>query len=527
MSSTISRWKACIFLALATSILNLPAGAAELKIGYKSDVTAADPHVLVLANRNIWAHIYETLVARDELLRAKPGLALSWIAVNPTTWEFKLRPNVKFHNGDAFSADDVKYSIERAMHATGVRTYRTYLGGIASVNVTGPLTVQVKTSEPHPTLPDNLSMIPILPKSLGSAANEENFAKGTSAIGTGPYKFGKWSRGERLALVRNANYWGDKEPWDSVTIDFLTREPARAAALLAGAVDAINGVTSNVTDSLTRSNKIATESVTSYLLIYLQFDQLRDNSPFIKSNSGQPLEKNPLRNLKVRQALMHAVNRDGIIKYLMKGDAVAAGQIVPKGFFGHDASLQPPAFDLAKAKSLLAEAGYPEGFRMTLHCTNDFNINDGKMCEAVAQSFSQIGVKTEVAAMPYAVFIGRATKGEFSVYMLGNGAATGDSLQPLTALVHTVNKAAGLGASNYNQYSNKEVDALIEKASKAMDPKAREELQKAAAKAALEDGGIIPLVHQTASWAFKKELALKPRSSGFTFAMDIRPRGEK
>jgi len=512
--------------ALAASCLvTLTASAAELKIGYKSEVTSADPHVLNGANRNIWNHVYESLVAKDAQLRPKPSLALSWRLVNPTLWEFKLRPGVKFQNGAAMTADDVKYSIDRAMHQTGPRTYRSYLKDVDSVSVSGPLTLQVKTKVVSPTLPENIGLVAIIPKSLGENISEDSFASGKSAIGTGPYKFVSWAHGQNIVLAKNPDYWGDKEPWDMVTIQFIPREPARAAALLSGSVDIINDVTANMESSF-KDYKLT--SVTSYMLNYLALDEYRDNSPYIKGIDGAPLQKNPFKNLKVRQALMTAINRDGIIKFLMKGDATASDQLVPKGFFGHDASFKLPAYDLARAKALLAEGGYPNGFQLTIHCTNNRYINDAKLCEAIAQVFNQIGIKTDVATMPFSVYqtrvFGGGTNGEpeFSAFLLGTGAVTGDSGTLLTSVIHSGNKAAGIGANNYGRYANKDVDALIDKAVSTTDEKAREELQKKAAQIALQDGAIIPLLHLNVAWAMKKDLSIVPRADGFTMATDIR-----
>ncbi|QNB07937.1 ABC transporter substrate-binding protein [Herbaspirillum frisingense] len=525
MWSVARRGLAMVCLA-ASMCVGGSAVAADLKIGFKAEVTSADPHVLNGANRNIWAHVYDALVAQDHQLRPKPSLALSWKLVNPTTWEFKLRPNVKFSNGEALSAEDVKYSIDRAMHLSGPRTFRSYLKDVESVSASGPLTVTIKTKRVSPTLPENVGLIAVLPKSLGTTVNEESFANGKSAIGSGPYKFESWAHGQNLVLAKNPDYWGDKEPWDKVTFLFVPREPARAAALLSNSVDIINDITANMEASFRSGYKI--EHITSYMLNYLAMDQARDVSPFVRGADGKPLAKNPLKNLKVRQALMTAINRDGIIKFLMKGDATASEQLVPKGFFGYDPNLKLPAFDLAKAKALLAEAGYPEGFQLTVHCPNNRYINDAKLCEAVAQVFSQIGVKTDVSTMPYAVFQTRAFGGgpngepEFSVFLVGNGAVTGDSLTGLVSTIHSFDKAKVTGVSNYGRYKNAEVDELIEKAAGTTDEKAREQLQQKAATAALGDGAIIPLLHLNSAWAMKKNITITPRADGFTMAMDIR-----
>lgn len=503
--------------------------AADLNIGFKAEITSADPHVLNGNNRNVWAHVYDTLVAQDENLRPKPALALSWRAVNPTTWEFKLRPKVVFNNGLPFTADDVKYSLDRAIAATGPRTFRSYLKDVASVAVIDPLTVQIKAKMVSPTLPEDVGLVPIISKSLGANVPEDSFATGKSAIGTGPYKFVEWAHGQRVVFARNDAHWGGKEPWDKVIIQFIPKEPARASALLSGTVDVIDAATSNMADAFKGSGKIATASMTSYLLNYLMLDRLRDDSPYIKGSDGKPLPKNPLNDLKVRQALTTAINREGIIRQVMKGDADAASQLVPSGFVGYNPALKVPAYDLAKAKALLAEAGYPNGFNLTLHCSNDRYMNDAKMCEALGQLFTQVGIKTEVRAAPFAIFQTRGISGgpngtsEYSLSMFGIGAVTGDSMRPLLSVAHSMDKKAGLGVNNYAGYSNKELDALIVKAATTVEEDARAELQKAAAQKLVDDVGIIPLIFPKASWAFNKSVTVKPRSDGFTYAMNIRP----
>ncbi|OBV38035.1 ABC transporter substrate-binding protein [Janthinobacterium psychrotolerans] len=518
---------ACLAGCLLGGVVTM-ARAADLNIGFKAEVTSADPHVLNGANRNVWGHVYDTLVEQDRQLRPTPGLAQSWRLVNPTTWEFTLRPNVKFHNGAALTADDVKYSIVRAMQLPGPRTFRSYLRDVdsVSVSVSAPLTLQVKTKRVSPTLPENLGLVAILPRSLGEHVGEDSFASGKAAIGSGPYKFSSWLHGQKLVLTKNPDYWGAKQPWEHVTLQFIPREPARAAALLSGSVDVINDVTANMEAALKRYELV---SVTSYMLNYLALDQFRDRSPFVRAADGTPLAKNPLKDARVRQAMMTAINRDGIIRFLMKGDATAAEQLVPKGFFGYENGFKLPAYDLAKAKALLAEAGYPAGFQLTVHCTNNRYVNDARLCEAVAQVFSQIGIKTEVATMPYSVFQTRAFGGasgesEFSVFLVGNGAVTGDTLTALVSTIHSADKAAGTGASNYGRYHNKEVDSLIDKAAANTDEPARLRQQQQAARLALGDGAIIPLLHLNASWAMKKQLTMTPRADGFTMAMDIHPK---
>ena len=515
-------------LATCLALAATQAAAADLRIGFNAEITSADPHVHAVANRNVWMHVYEPLVRQDAQLRAAPGLARGWRAMDPVTWNFTLRPNVQFHDGSPMTAEDVKFSIDRARAMPGARTLRAYLKDIDSVTVVDPMTIQVKTVAPNPALPDNLSLVVVLPRAIGKV-DEDAFAQGKVAIGTGPYKFGEWVRGQRVVLARNDKYWGDREPWDKVSFEFIPKEPARATALLTGAVDIINGASSSVVEALRRNPSIEQTSTVSYMLNYLFMDQ-RPTTPLVTDAAGKPLPTNPLTHLRVRQALSLAIDREVIARKVMKGDSEPAGQVVPEGFFGFDPALKAPRADAAKARALLTEAGFPQGFQMTLYCTNDRYLSDAKVCEALGQMFTQAGIKTAIQTQPYAVVLGKAQgskpdASDLSIAMMGIGAVSGDSLQPMIATLHSRDAKAGTGQNNYGRYGNAKLDALIAQANKTISPVEREALQKQAAQLAAEDLGIIPLQHIKAGWAYRRALSITPRSDGFTYAMNVREGG--
>lgn len=516
-----------VILSFALCAVAAPAAAADLRIGFNTEITSADPHVHATQNRNVWMHVYEPLVKQDPQLRAIPGLARGWRTTDPLTWVFTLRPNVSFHGGSPMTSEDVKYSIDRARNMPGARTLKAYLKEIDTVTAVDPMTVQVRTTVPSPALPDNLSLVVVLPHTLGKV-DESAFTQGKAAVGTGPYRYSEWVRGQRVVLARNDKYWGEKEPWDKVTFEFIPKEPARATALLTNAVDVINGASAGVVEALKRNPSIEQVSAVSYMLNYLFLDQ-RPQTPLVRDADGRPLPQNPLTSLKVRQALSLAIDREVLARRVMKGDSEPTAQFVPEGFFGYEPSLRPARADVAKAKALLSEAGHPGGFQMTLYCTNDRYLNDAKVCEALGQMFTQAGVKTIVQTQPYAVVQGKAQgatlESELSVAMMGIGAVSGDSLQPMNQTVNGRDRKAGTGQSNYGSYSNPALNNLIAQAVKTMSPVEREGIQRQAAKLAAEDVSIIPLHHLKASWAFRSGLAVTPRSDGFTYAMSIRPSG--
>lgn len=518
-------------LAAALACTATAALAADLKIGFNAEVTSADPHIHQAQNRNVWMHVYEPLLKQDNNLRPSPGLARGWRSTDPLTWVFTLRPNVVFHDGSSFDADDAKASIERAKNVTGPRTLKSYLKDIQSVVVVDPLTIQIKTSVPAPATPDVLSLVPILPKEIATVATEESFAQGKSSVGTGPYKFSEWTRGQRVVLVRNEKYWGGAEPWNKVTFEFLLKEPSRASALLSGSVDVINGATASVVEALGRNDKLTHVGGQSYMLNYVYFD-MRPVAQFATDASGKPISPNPFHNAKVRQAISLAINRDVLAKRVMKGDAVPTAQAVPEGYFGFDPTLKPAASDPARAKALLAEAGFPQGFNLTIHCSNDRYLNDAKVCEAIGQMLTQVGIKTSVQTMPFAVLQPRLItppkpEQEISMAMWGFGALFGDSLQPLMAVNMSHQDKRGTGVNNYGRYSNPEVDSLLAKANETISSSEREELQRKAIRTITEEAGYLPIHHIKASYAFRKGLTVVPRGDGFIFATQVRDASAK
>jgi peptide/nickel transport system substrate-binding protein len=248
----------------------------------------------------------------------------------------------------------------------------------------------------------------------------------------------------------------------------------------------------------------------------LHLDQYRDHPPQLSDKSGKPLAKNPFKDARVRLALSKAINRRAIVERVMEGFAIAAGNLVSPPVFGHVDALKPEAYDPEAAKKLLAEAGYPDGFSLTLHAPNNRYVNDEQVAQAVAQMLARVGIRTKVEAMPASVFFGKARAGEFSFALLGWGSFSGDLA--LRALVATPNAEKGYGAWNWGHYSNPKVDAMLEQGFATLDETKRESLARAAATLALKDTPVILLHHQLASWAMKKEFAYRPRTDEFTFA---------
>lgn len=515
-----------IILALfAAAVLGAgTATAAEIVIGLKLEPSSIDPHYHNLSPNNATArHIFDRLIHTDEKQRLGPGLAVSWKPINDTTWEFKLRKGVKFHDGTPFTADDVLFTFERAPNVPkSPSSFGLYTKG-KTLKKIDDYTIHIITEKPYPLVPNDVSQINVISKKHGKGATTGDYNSGKAAVGTGPYRFVEWVPGDRLVLERNPEYWGKKAQFDRVVFKPIRSDPARVAALLAGDVDMIDVVPTPDIAKLKENPNVVLSQGVSNRVIYLHLDHERDNSPFVTGSGG----KNPLKDLRVRKAISKAINRPAIVDRVMEGVAIPAGQLLPEGFFGVSPKLKPELYDPEAAKKLLAEAGYPDGFGLTLHGPNDRYINDAKICQAIAQMLARIGIDTKVETMPKAVYFAKASRGgpggtpAFSFILVGWGAGTGEASSPLKSLLHTWDKARGFGASNRGRYSNPEVDKLVEQALATVDDAKREKLLQKATEVAIEDLGIIPLHYQVNTWATRKGLAYTPRTDEATVAMGV------
>lgn len=517
-------------LAVAAGLLTLGsaiASAEPLVVGLASETTSMDPQFHNTGPNNaLSTHIFDRLILQDENQQLMPGLALSWKPVDDLTWEFKLREGVKFHDGTDFTADDVLCTFERAPNVpNSPASFATYTKGKTLVKV-DDYTIHFKTEEPYPLMGNDVSTVAIISDSVGCGASTEEFNSGVAAIGTGPYKFNSYVPGQEATFVRNEDYWGEKPIWTEVEFRPIKSGPSRVAALLAGDVDVISGVPTTDIVTLQGRDNVTLSQGPSNRVIYLHMDQFRENSPFVTALDGSAI-KNPLLDVRVRRAISMAINRDVIVERVMEGVAVPAGQLLPAGFFGVSDNLSPPAYDPEGAKALLAEAGYGDGFQLTIHGPNDRYINDAKIAEAIGQMLTRVGIKTAIETMPRSVYFGRASTGspdglpEFSFILVGWGAGSGEASSPLKALIHTFDKDAGLGATNRGRHSNPDIDAVIKEALATVDDAKRQALLAKATEMAMENVAIIPTHFQVNTWGAKTGLRYIPRTDEYTVAMGV------
>ena len=529
--------------AALAALVALPASglaAQELRVGLASEPSSADPHFHNLGpNNQLRRNVFESLVGTDEAQQLFPLLAESWRPLDDTRWEFKLRQGVSFSDGSAFDAYDVIYSVCRIPGVPDSPSlFTTYTKAIKGFEVPDPHTLIVHTEAPYPLLPTEFSTWGIIsakangvdgasiafsPEGCGDIPYPatQAFNDGSAAIGTGPFLMTSFRRGEGVELARNPGYWGEPAPWEKVTMKPLTSAGPRVAALFAGDVDLIENPPLQDLPRIAAESGLSVVQGISNRVIYIHFDHAQEPTPMVTGTDG----KNPLKDARVREALSIAINRDAIVERIMGGVAVAAGELLPFGMFGaHEkGDMPPPAFDADRAKALLAEAGYPDGFGITLGTPNDRYINDAQVAQAVAQMWSRIGVPTEIDASTASTFFSRRNKFEFSVYLAGWGAGTGEMSSPLKALLATKDKTRGYGATNAGQYSNPEMDALLSEALATVDDAKRQELLREASRVAMADWAIIPLHFEVTPWAMKATLSYAPRVDQYTLPYLVRP----
>jgi peptide/nickel transport system substrate-binding protein len=505
------------------------AQADHLRIGLASEPSSVDPHFHNLTPNNALArHFFGTLVEQDHEQKLRPGLAESWRAESETSWIFNLRRGVTWHDGSPFTADDVLYTFSRAPNVPRSPSgFGGFLRGRTAEKVDNH-TLRIRTQGPDPLLTNHLSSVCIIKASLGPNVTTDDFNSGRAAIGTGPYRLVEFVPGSRVVAQRNDAFWGQREPWSRVTFSFLRADPSRVSALLAGDVDVIEVVPTADVARIRQDQRLTVASGLSARVIYFHMDQFRDNSPFIRDTNGQPMNRNPLKDLRVRQALSIGLNRQAIVERVMEGEAQAAGQLLAPGFFGTSPNLPVPEFNPNRARQLLAEAGYPNGFRMTMHGPIGRYTNDTKIIEAAAQMYARIGIQATVETIPQAAFFSRASTGangepEFSFILVGWGASTGETSESLRGLVATFNRETGMGAANRGRYSNPQVDRLLEQAFRTVNDEAREQLLRQGMEVAVRDLGVIPIHYPLNTWAGRRGLRLQSRTDEYTLAMSVRP----
>jgi len=509
-----------VLLSIAAAMAWVAAPAVQAKTfkwSSASDIPTLDIHSQNNALGNgVQAAIYDALVYyNSKTFKPEPQLATAWKLTSPTSMRFTLRQGVKFSDGSALTADDVVYSIGRAMSKTS--NYAVYAQGIDKAVKVDANTVDILLKAPTPTLVNQLTELRIMSRAWAEKnkslepkdikTQEETFAH-RNAMGTGPYMVKEWQPDQRLVLVTNPNYWG-KNPTNVTEIVYtpIKSQATRLAALLSGETDLVLDPSPQDMARLRQSPNTKVMDGVENRTIFLGMDQHRDELP-----GSNVKGKNPLKDVRVRQALNHAIDIKAIQKVTMRDLAQPTGTLVAPQVNGWTkrADARYP-FNVEAAKKLLADAGYPNGFEVDFACSNNRYINDEAICQAVTAMWSRIGVKAKLRTLPLVTYFPMIQRYEASIYMLGWGVPTFDALYSLQSLVRSVG-AGGDGNYNVGRYSNPQMDALVERVKVETDLQRRNELIEKALILANEDAAYIPLHNQIIPWAMKKNVEVVHRA---------------
>ncbi len=514
---------------LAATVLINPPAFAQGKVfrwANDGDVNSMDPYA-----RNetfllsVMQNIYEPVLRRGGDLKLQPALATAWKLKSPTVWEFTLRADVKFSDGTPFTADDVVFSFNRA--ASGGSNMKGYFVSVKETRKTGPLTVEVETKDPDPLLADKLAGIGIMSKAWSekNGANDtadltsgkENFAT-RNAMGTGPFMLKSREPDVKTVLVRNPNWWDKTTKFniDTAELNVIPNAATRTAALKSGQVDFVYTVPPADEDSIKKDSNLKVVSGRETRVVYLGFDQER--AELLESNIKG---KNPFKDQRVRLAFWTAIDTDAIAKTIMRGEAFPVALMVGQGISGYYKDLDVrPKFDVAAAKKLLTDAGYPNGFEVGLDCPNDRYVNDESICKAVVTMLAKIGVKVNLNAQTRQKYFAKILRkpsdfaqGQTSFFMLGwSPGSTYDVADVFQQLIETPNVATKIGGTNPGGYSNKRVDELADLSAKETDPKKREAQVREMEKIHRDEVGHIPLHQQAIVWAMNKKVEVVQRA---------------
>ena len=522
---TTKTWGKVLFAAALLSSSALSALAEDVVIGRANEPSAIDPQFSRTGNNQMTAdNMFETLLFTDENLQMHPHLATEWTNIDPLTWEVSIRSDVTFHDGSPFTVDDVIFSLDRTDKVpNSPAPFTDMVSSVEKLEKIDDHKFRIITKTPNPALMEQVGRVFMVSKKAAESASLEDFNSGKAAIGTGPYKFVQWRPAESLKLTAYEGYWGEKPDYENVEFRFIANDAARTAALLSGSVDLIDSVSPSDVARLEGSGNIKVFPIESGRLVYMALNMRDDTAPGVVDASGKLIEPNPFRDAKVRKAISKMIDRELLVDRILNGSGVPSAQIVPSVLGGYVEDLQPEAPNLEEAKALLTEAGFPEGFGITIYSSNNRFPGDGDIAQALGQLLARGGLKVNgVQTQPYNVYSAAATKGEYGAYIFSLGSSTPNAEANLRSLLQTYNADEGTGGFNRMRYSNPDFDAALKSAIEEFDQDKRMEKLQEATRIAMDDQAIVPLYFQKIYWAAREGIDFTPNLAERTIAQDVR-----
>jgi peptide/nickel transport system substrate-binding protein len=505
---------AALLCAIATGV-----SAQTVRVANQGDSLSMDPHSLNESLQlSVTGNVYEPLVGRAKDLSVTPALATSWKQTSPTVWRFELRKGVQFHDGTPFTADDVIFSFQRV--AGEGSDLKSNVNDIKEVRKVNDYAVDIETKAPFPILPEQLTTTYILSKKwceTNQATRPVDRRKGIEnaasfrANGTGPYRLRERQPNVRTTFVRNGNYWGTIDGnAQEVIYTPIGNDATRVAALLSGEIDVMEPVPVQDIERINSSPTARVLQGPELRTIFLGMDQKRDELLY-SSVKG----KNPFKDKRVRQAFYEAIDVDGIQKTVMRGASKPTALMVGPGVNGFFPELNKRLpFDAEASKKLLAEAGYPSGFEVTMNCPNDRYVNDARICQTVAANLSRIGVKINLAAETKGTYFPKILRRDTSFYLLGWTPSTYDAHDALNALMACPDDK-GAGQFNLGAYCNPKVDQLIRSIQSETNQQKRLGMIKEAFELHSADIGHLPLHQQALAWGISRKVTLTQRADNY------------
>lgn len=492
-------------LAAAAVLLSVSAQANTLRMAYDADPVSLDPHEQLSGGTLQLSHmVFDPLVRWTQDLEFEPRLATAWERLDDLTYRFTLRRGVKFHSGNPFTAKDVCYTFDRLKKSPD---FKGLFEPFAGCRIVDDYTVELKTHKPYPLVLHQATYIFPMDSKFYAGKDEiakhgDSFASKTIS-GTGPYTVSSREQGVRVVFDRFADYWDTDSPGNvsKILLTPIANDATRVAALLAGDVDFIAPVPPNDLQRIRRDRKNNLVTLPGTRIITFQLNQ----------------ERNPaLADPRVRQAIAYAVNNTGIVKRLMKGFAAVAAQQSPPGYAGHNKTLRP-RYDLDKARQLMAESGYPDGFPASMMAPNNRYVNDAKIAEAVAGMLGKIGIKVDLTTMPKAQYWPKFDERAADIMMIGWHSDTEDSGNFSEFLLMCPDTETGYGQYNSGNYCNPVLDSLVRDAQTETNEAARAIILQKIEELAYRDAAFVPLHWQNLAWAARTGVEIKPIVNVFNF----------
>lgn len=492
--------------------------AETFKWAGSTDPQTMDPHAVnsapVLGFLN---NVYEGLVRRDKGMQIEGALAESWEALGADGWRFHLREGVTYHDGSAFTAEDVLFSYERA--SSEEADVRSWFAPISEVIVQDDYTIDFMTNAPNPLFPDSIANFMIMDKDWTEsndasrpAKEAENFAT-LNANGTGAFILASRDPGVRTTLTPFDGWWDDLE--SNITEAVFTpigEASTGMAALLSGEIDFISPIPLQDVPRLKETDGFSVHEGVEARVLMFGFPH---DSEALKY-SDETSDANPFLDVRVRQAIYQAIDVDALTSRIMRGTAEPVSQLVAKEMRGFSTDLADRLpLDVDGAKALLAEAGYPDGFSFGLMCPNDRYINDEAICRATASMLAKIGVTANLTSMPVRTYWPELREDNFDMYLLGWSPGTFDAEHPLRFLASTPNTEKKLGSWNFGGYSNARIDELLPMIQTEIDDSVRQSLIDEAHKILQDEVAYVPMYVQPLIWATKDNIALTQRTDNF------------